>query len=184
MGLSVDSTACLKAWAESLGGISYPLLSDFYPHGEVSEKFGVFRAEGYSERAIFVIDKKGIIQYIDIHNIDEQPDNDILLKVLVEIEPTKSGTKTSVPAPEATNVEKSYVIIYCTSWCPACRRARNYLDQNGIKYTEVDISRNREAAAKVRGWTGGYETTPTFDIHGTIIIDFDQTKLAKILGLK
>ena len=37
--------------------------------------YGVFREpDGYSERAIFVIDKRGFIRYIDIHDIDEQPD--------------------------------------------------------------------------------------------------------------
>ena len=59
LGLSVDSTDCLRAWAESLGGITYPLLSDFYPHGQVAERYGVLRGVGSSERAIFVIDKSG-----------------------------------------------------------------------------------------------------------------------------
>ena len=68
---------CIKAWANNLGGINYPLLSDFWPHGEVALKYGVFRPhEGRSERALFVIDKQGVIQYIDIHDIDEQPDNE------------------------------------------------------------------------------------------------------------
>jgi alkyl hydroperoxide reductase subunit AhpC len=82
LGLSVDSVPCLKAWAESLGGITYPLLSDFYPHGAVARKFGVLRKEGYTERAIFIMDKEGIIRYVDVHDIDTQPDNDILFQVL------------------------------------------------------------------------------------------------------
>jgi len=65
LGLSVDSVPCLKAWADSLGGISYPLLSDFYPHGQVARLYGVFRPEGTSERAIYVIDKQGCIVYVD-----------------------------------------------------------------------------------------------------------------------
>ncbi|HBX68522.1 MAG TPA: hypothetical protein DEH25_03835, partial [Chloroflexi bacterium] len=35
LGISVDHVPCLQAWAESLGGISYPLMSDFWPHGAV-----------------------------------------------------------------------------------------------------------------------------------------------------
>src|SRR5512147_1002057 len=85
VGLSVDSVPCLKAWAESLGGITYPLLSDFYPHGRVARMYGVLRAEGTSERAIFVIDKSGIIRYVDVHDINEQPDNDVLMQVLTEL---------------------------------------------------------------------------------------------------
>src|SRR5512143_2102472 len=87
LGLSVDSHHCLRAWAESLGGITYPLLSDFYPHGRVARTYGVFRSEGYSERAIFVIDKSGVIRYIDIHDIASQPDNEELFRVLAEVEP-------------------------------------------------------------------------------------------------
>ena len=88
LGLSVDHVPCLKAWAESLGGITYPLLSDFWPHGAVCEQYGVFREpDGHSERAIFVIDKRGIIRYIDIHDIDHQPDNDVVLDVLRRIDP-------------------------------------------------------------------------------------------------
>jgi len=72
LGLSVDSVPTLASWAESLGGISYPLLSDFYPHGEIAKLYGVLREDGRSERAIFVIDKRGTIRYVDIHDIDEQ----------------------------------------------------------------------------------------------------------------
>jgi len=82
LGISVDSVPCNKAWAKSLGGISYDLLSDFEPKGEVARKFGVYRAEGYSERALFVIDKEGKIIYKDIHKIDEQPDNEEIFEVL------------------------------------------------------------------------------------------------------
>jgi len=48
----------------------------------------------------------------------------------------------------------------------------------------VDISRDRAAAARVRQWANGNEKTPTFDIKGTIIVDFDQSKLEQVLGLK
>ncbi len=78
MGVSVDHVPCLKAWADSLGGIHFPLLSDFWPHGAVSKSYAVLRPEGYSERAIFIIDKDGIIRYIDVHDIDNQPSNEVL----------------------------------------------------------------------------------------------------------
>ncbi len=85
LGISVDHIPCLKAWAESLGGISFPLLSDFSPFGAVADLYGVRRSEGFSERAIFVIDKKGIIRYIDIHDIDDRPSNDVLFRELERI---------------------------------------------------------------------------------------------------
>jgi peroxiredoxin len=82
MGISIDSVPCNAAWAKSLGGISYDLLSDFEPKGEVARKYGVMRPEGYSERALFVIDKEGKVAYVDVHDISKQPDNEEIFDVL------------------------------------------------------------------------------------------------------
>jgi len=82
MGISIDSVPCNAAWAKSLGGISYDLLSDFEPKGEVAKKYGVLRPEGYSERALFVVDKNGKLAYVDIHDISKQPDNEEIFDVL------------------------------------------------------------------------------------------------------
>lgn len=82
LGISVDSVASNTAWKDSLGGLEYPLLSDFWPHGEVAKRYGVLRKDGYAERAVFVIDKSGVIQYIDIHNIAEPPEPQEVLKAL------------------------------------------------------------------------------------------------------
>ena len=82
LGISVDSTFTQKAWIDHLGRVSYPILSDFHPNGEVCRKYGVLRDDGYSERAIFVVDKEGVIRYIDIHDIGDQPNNEELFKAL------------------------------------------------------------------------------------------------------
>jgi peroxiredoxin len=83
LGISVDSVPCNTAWAKSLGGLSYDLLSDFEPKGEVARAFGAYRdKDGISERAIFIVDKEGKIVYKDIHDISDQPDNEDLLDVL------------------------------------------------------------------------------------------------------
>jgi peroxiredoxin len=86
LGISVDSIPCNTAWAKSLGGISYDLLSDFEPKGEVARKFDAYRPEGISERALFVIDKQGKIVYKDIHPIGEQPDNEEVFEVLRKLD--------------------------------------------------------------------------------------------------
>jgi glutaredoxin len=184
LGLSVDSKACLTAWAESLGGITYPLLSDFYPHGMVAVKYDVLRSEGYSERAIFVIDKEGIIRYVDVHDIDEQPDNNVLLKVLEAVDPEAAA---NLPTPESVKFSpepEAEVVMYCTSWCPGCRRARAWFAEKHISYVEVDITKDRMAAARVREWNQGYETTPTFKIHGQVFAEFEIEKIEKALALK
>ena len=137
LGISVDHVPCLKAWAESLGGINYPLLSDFWPHGAVAKRYGVLRSEGYTERAIFILDKEGIIRYIDIHDIDDQPDNEVLFTELRRIDPEAASKEP--PEPEAAPLPKAEIVMYCTKWCPDCRRARAWLKARSLEYTEVDI---------------------------------------------
>ena len=86
LGISIDSVPCNTAWAKSLGGITYDLLSDFEPKGEVAREFGAYRPEGYAERALFVIDKQGKIVYKDIHDISQQPDTEEIFDVLRKLE--------------------------------------------------------------------------------------------------
>jgi len=181
LGISVDSTDCLYAWAESLGGITFPLLSDFFPHGRVAQLYGVLRPEGYSERAIFVIDKVGVIRYVDVHEIDDQPDNEVLFAELYKLEPELAAKdrqflqrqqQAEAAAVAEAQAPVAEVVMYCTPWCPACRRARAYLNEKKIPFVEVDISRDRTAAAQVRQWANGNETTPTFLIKGKVIVNF------------
>jgi alkyl hydroperoxide reductase subunit AhpC len=82
VGISVDSVPSNTAWATSLGGLSYPILSDFYPHGEVAQKYGVLKDAGMSERALFIVDKEGKLVFVDVHDISKQPDNEDLFEVL------------------------------------------------------------------------------------------------------
>jgi peroxiredoxin len=82
LGISVDSTATNAAWAESLGVANLLLLSDFWPHGEVAQAYGVLREQGFTERATFVVDKGGILRFAHIYDINELPDNEALFEVL------------------------------------------------------------------------------------------------------
>ena len=88
VGISVDSKPSHIAFAKSLGGIEkYPLLADFHPKGEVSKKYGVFIDEkGHCERAVVVVDKQGIVRYIDVHTILEVPEMAQVLEVLRELD--------------------------------------------------------------------------------------------------
>ena len=82
-GLSIDPQPSKAAWAKTLGPISFDLLSDFHPHGEVAQKYGVFRPkEGFSERAIFIVGKDGRIKWSKTYDIPQQPDNAELLAAL------------------------------------------------------------------------------------------------------
>lgn len=82
IGISMDSKHSLGAWAKQLG-ITYPLLTDFYPQGQVTDLYGARHAGGMPERALFVIDKSGKIVWIHVHRpTGEAPDNEDLFDVL------------------------------------------------------------------------------------------------------
>ena len=86
MGVSTDPRPSLVAWAQSLGGITYPLLSDFHPHGAVTQQYGVFDAErGMAKRAIVIVDREGVVRYIDVHAIGEQPDEEQIFEQLAAL---------------------------------------------------------------------------------------------------
>jgi alkyl hydroperoxide reductase subunit AhpC len=67
LGVSVDSVYSHKVYADSLGGLWYPLLADFHPKGTVADSYGIMTDEGYSERACFLIDKQGIVRDVEIY---------------------------------------------------------------------------------------------------------------------
>lgn len=85
LGITVDSVDSNAAWVESLGVENIPVLSDYWPHGQVAQSYGVLPEQGMTERAIFIVGKQGVIRYIDIHDLNKQPDNEELFEVLREI---------------------------------------------------------------------------------------------------
>jgi peroxiredoxin len=85
LGISVDFTASNAAWAASLGIQELLLLSDYWPHGQVAQAFGVLRAQGFTERATFIVDKEGIVRFKHIYDLDEVPSNAELFEALQEI---------------------------------------------------------------------------------------------------
>jgi peroxiredoxin (alkyl hydroperoxide reductase subunit C) len=78
LGITVDNIPSLWAWIQAMGGVWFPVASDFWPHGRVAKLYGVLRSDGTTERALIVVDKKGIIRYIDVHDINERPDLGLL----------------------------------------------------------------------------------------------------------
>ena len=82
LGITVDNLPTLFAWTNQMGELWFSVLSDFWPHGGVAEKYGVLRSDGVSERALFIIDKKGIIRFIDVHDINQRPSLEVLVREL------------------------------------------------------------------------------------------------------
>ena len=93
----------------------------------------------------------------------------------------QSGTK-GPKQPREAGRKRPTITMYCTPWCPDCRAARQYLDERGHQYSEIDVSKSKAAEKKARELAGGRLVTPTIDIDGTVILDFDRKKLDDILG--
>ena len=86
LGITVDNIPTLFAWTNQMGKLWFPVLSDFWHHGAVADRYGVLRSDGLSERAIFVIDKKGIIRYIGVGDINKRPRLEVLVNELERLE--------------------------------------------------------------------------------------------------
>lgn len=72
--ISVDSTASHRTWAER-EGFTFPLLADFWPHGEVARAYGVFDDKrGFAKRGTFVIDKDGVVRWRVVNESGESRD--------------------------------------------------------------------------------------------------------------
>ncbi len=85
LGISVDNIPTLYSWTKQMGHLWFEVLSDFWPHGAVASRYGILRSDGTAERAIIIIDKKGIIRYIDVHDINERPPLESIISQIVKI---------------------------------------------------------------------------------------------------
>src|SRR2546421_5202498 len=77
--ISVDSILSHQAWQKKeIGDVKLPLCSDFYPHGEVTQKYGILRegppVPGICERAAFIIDKNGILVWGEGESLEQKAD--------------------------------------------------------------------------------------------------------------
>jgi len=86
LGITVDNIPSLFAWTSRMGELWFPVLSDFWPHGAVADTYGVLRTDGTAERAIIIVDKKGIIRYIDVHDINERPPLESIVNALEKLQ--------------------------------------------------------------------------------------------------
>jgi peroxiredoxin len=83
VGISVDTVPSKQAWAKSLGIKNTPLLSDFWPHGEVAKLYGIFRdKDGFSERANIMVDENQKVVFFKVYPIRELPDMNEIINFL------------------------------------------------------------------------------------------------------
>ena len=85
LGITVDNIPTLFAWTNQMGDLWFPVLSDFWPHGAVADRYGVLRSDGVTERALFIIDKKGVIRFILVNDINQRPPLEVLVRELEKL---------------------------------------------------------------------------------------------------
>lgn len=82
VGISVDSVWCHKAFAEKLG-LSFPLLADFHPRGEVARKYGLYLEDlGITKRATVVVGRDGLVKYVKVQELRQPRENGEILQAV------------------------------------------------------------------------------------------------------
>jgi peroxiredoxin len=85
LGISVDGVWCHIAFARDRK-LRFPLLADFHPKGQVSRQYGAYREQdGFSERALFVLDGQGVIRWSYVSPVGVNPGADGILRALESI---------------------------------------------------------------------------------------------------
>lgn len=74
------------------------------------------------------------------------------------------------------------VIVFSTPTCPHCRHAKRYLRTKGIRFTDVDVSRDMHAARDMVRMSG-QQGVPVLKIGSKVIVGFDRPKIDRLLGL-
>jgi len=93
VAITVDSIMNTTAWEREIGPFEFPMCSDFWPHGEVSERYGVLRksreecseAAGASDRAVLIVDRSGSIVFRKTYDQDQIAPVEEVLAVLEKI---------------------------------------------------------------------------------------------------
>jgi peroxiredoxin len=100
LGISVDGAWCHRAFAEARK-LRFPLLADFEPKGDVSRRYGAYRdKDGFSERALFVVDANGIVRWSYLSPIGENPGAEGIFEALESLTPEQRGQVASWAAKE------------------------------------------------------------------------------------
>ena len=172
LGASIDSIHCHANWARDLGGISFPLLSDFEPKGAVADSFGAYLSgAGITDRATVLIDSGGTIRHAS--SVGPAGQRDIAeLAALCEGVNGAGGTKTqAAPAPVGLG---SDAVLYVKDHCGFSRRVRVAVDnlhETGLSIRNV--SSDSSALAALKEATGS-ETAPCLILDGKSVGEADD----------
>jgi len=122
---------------------------------------------------------------VDVHDIDDQPDNEVLFRQLELVEPDRLPTQRDAEPSQEPNSSAGTVgvVMYCTPGCFDCIQARKWLAKHAIEYVEVDVSRDIVARDRAAAYNEGRLHTPTFEVGEQVCVDFRPDRLRQLLRL-
>ena len=173
LGISVDSLFCHSGWAQSLGGISFPLLADFHPKGGVAQSYGLYlEANGIGDRATVIIDAKGVVQHISSVTPGGRRDIGELAALCEKVDAGYGEALPDFPKPAGIGkVDALYVKSACgfslkTLW------AVDNLHLNGkfpVKNVTDDAAANAEMVK-----LSGQDKAPCMIVDGKPLLEADE----------
>lgn len=159
LGVSVDSIHCHANWAVSLGGISFPLLADFHPKGEVARSYGLYLENaGITDRATVVLDAGGTVRHVSSVSPSGERDIGALAAICEEVDAGWEGDIDQVPV--GTGIPTG-AALYVKSRCGFSLRALNARTNLHLEHVLPVFNVTEEAGAqeKLKG-LAGRDTAP------------------------
>jgi len=169
LGVSVDSVYSHASWGASLGGVSFPLLADFHPKGEMARAYGVYLDQaGITDRATIVIDSAGVVQYAASVGPSGQRDIAALAAECERID--ARGTKTT----ERPRPKVPAGVLYVRNTGGPSRFARWARDNLHLDRIEVkNVSEDARAKAELEKTSGGGQA-PCLVVGGQATLEHVQ----------
>lgn len=196
LAVSTDSKYCHQTWIRSgLGRLHYPIGAD--KTMSVSSEYGVLlENEGIALRGLFIIDPHQIVRYSVIHDNNVGRNTQEILRILKALQTnglcganwtvgSKNLAAQSIPEnhnkkPVSGSAgETGQIRIYTLPDCSYCRQIKNYLDDKGMSYAEINLKTDEEGQAFMND--RGYTALPVTVIGSHEISGFRLDKIKEIL---
>jgi hypothetical protein len=179
VGISVDSLYSHAAWADQLGGISIPLISDFHPKGEIARSLGVYLEDkGITDRATIILDAAGKVRYA--HSVGPSGVRDIP-SLVAECEAIDAAWAGELPTDQAPLGLEGKAVLYVRNNCTFSRwaiYARNNLHLDDDQLPVRNVSFDEDAKAELER-LGGKAQAPALAVGDSVM--YESAEIAEYL---
>jgi hypothetical protein len=173
LGISIDSIYCHANWAKSLGGISFPLLSDFQPKGAVADSYGLYLdGAGITDRATVIIDAAGVVRHASSVTPDGRRDISDLAALCEKVDADHEAVLGDIPSPLGLgNTQALFVKSNCGFSVKTMLARENLHLQDKLPLKNVtDNPSARDELVKLTG----KDQSPCLIVDGKPIQDSDE----------